>query len=49
MFHDRRLLQGLGNSFYIGIIVSVLSVAFGTSNAFLFERATSRQEGFSTS
>lgn len=38
LFHDRRLLQGLGNSFYIGIIVSLLSVAVGTSNAFLFER-----------
>lgn len=38
LFHDRRLLQGLYNSFFIGIIVSVLAVAVGTSNAFLFER-----------
>jgi len=38
MFHDRRLLRGLENSFLIGIMVSALSVAAGTSNAFLFER-----------
>jgi spermidine/putrescine transport system permease protein len=38
MFHDRRLLQGLTNSFVVGVIVSVLSVAVGTCNAFLFER-----------
>jgi spermidine/putrescine transport system permease protein len=38
MFHDRRLLRGLENSFLIGVIVSALSVAAGTSNAFLFER-----------
>jgi spermidine/putrescine transport system permease protein len=40
MFHDRRLLRGLENSFLIGTIVSALSVAAGTSNAFLFERKT---------
>ncbi|PWV98226.1 ABC-type spermidine/putrescine transport system permease subunit II [Hoeflea marina] len=38
MFHDRRLLRGLTNSLYIGVIVSALSVAAGTCNAFLFER-----------
>jgi len=38
MFHDRRIMQSLGNSFFIGAIVSSLSVAVGTSNAFLFER-----------
>ena len=38
MFHDRRLMEGLGNSFFNGAIVSVLSVAAGTCNAFLFER-----------
>jgi spermidine/putrescine transport system permease protein len=38
MFHDRRLMQGLWNSVYIGLIVSALSVAAGTCNAFLFER-----------
>ncbi len=38
MFHDRRLLRGLQNSFVIGLMVSTLSVLVGTSNAFLFER-----------
>jgi spermidine/putrescine transport system permease protein len=38
LFHDRRLLQSMGNSLVIGVIVSLLSVAAGTSNAFLFER-----------
>ena len=38
MFHDARLLRGLSNSLYIGVIVSALSVAAGTCNAFLFER-----------
>jgi len=39
MFHDERLLRGLENSLYIGIIVSAASVAVGTWNAFLFERS----------
>lgn len=38
MFHDRRLMKGLENSLYIGVIVSALAVAAGTCNAFLFER-----------
>ena len=38
MFHDRRLLQGLYYSFVIALSVSVLSVAVGTTNAFLFVR-----------
>ncbi len=38
LFHDDRLLQGIGNSAYIGLIVATLSVAAGTCNAFLFER-----------
>ncbi|MCJ8056641.1 ABC transporter permease [Shinella curvata] len=38
MFHDRRLLRGLENSLYIGVLVSALAVAAGTCNAFLFER-----------
>lgn len=38
MFHDRRLMEGLKNSLIIGLIVSALSVAVGTCNAFLFER-----------
>src|SRR4051812_13000269 len=38
MFHDRRIMQSIGNSFSIGILVAALSVAAGTANAFLFER-----------
>ncbi len=38
LFHDDRLLQGMGNSLYIGVIVAALSVAVGTCNAFLFVR-----------
>ncbi len=38
MFHDERLLRGLKNSVYIGVIVSALAVMAGTCNAFLFER-----------
>lgn len=38
MFHDRRLLQGLENSLFIGVIVSAMAVVAGTCNAFLFER-----------
>lgn len=38
MFHDRRLLRGMQNSLLIGLVVTALSVAVGTSNAFLFER-----------
>lgn len=38
MFHDRRIMQSLWNSFYIGAIVAALSVVVGTTNAFLFER-----------
>lgn len=38
LFHDDRLLRGLGNSVYIGVIVAALSTAAGTANAFLFVR-----------
>jgi spermidine/putrescine transport system permease protein len=38
MFRDRRIMQSLVNSCYVGVIVSCLSVAVGTSTAFLFER-----------
>jgi spermidine/putrescine transport system permease protein len=40
LLHDRRLMQSVGNSVMIGIAVACLSVAAGTSNAFLFERKT---------
>ncbi|RAI02342.1 ABC transporter permease [Acuticoccus sediminis] len=38
LLHDTRLLRGMGNSLYIGLIVAALAVAAGTTNAFLFER-----------
>jgi spermidine/putrescine transport system permease protein len=38
MFHDRRLLRGLYYSFVIAGCVSLLAVAVGTCNAFLFVR-----------
>ncbi|MBA3038967.1 MAG: ABC transporter permease subunit [Alphaproteobacteria bacterium] len=38
LFHDERLLRGLGNSVHNGLIVAALSVAAGTANAFLFVR-----------
>jgi spermidine/putrescine transport system permease protein len=46
MFYDRRIMQSLGNSFYIGAIVSTLSVVVGTSTAFLFERKQFRGKTF---
>jgi spermidine/putrescine transport system permease protein len=38
MFHDRRIMSSLFNSFVIGLTVSILSIVVGTCNAFLFER-----------
>jgi spermidine/putrescine transport system permease protein len=38
MFNDRRLMQSLRVSLYVGVIVAALSVIAGTLNAFLFER-----------
>ena len=38
VFHERSILRAIGTSAYIGFFVSVLSVAVGTSNAFLFNR-----------
>jgi spermidine/putrescine transport system permease protein len=46
MFHDERLLRGLTNSLYIGVIVSALSVAVGTCNAFLFTQRDFPLKGF---
>lgn len=46
MFNDRRLLQGLYNSFYIAISVSALSVFVGTCNAFLFVRSNLPAKNF---
>jgi len=38
LFHDGRLLESIWTSFFIACWVTVLSVAVGTTNAFLFER-----------
>ncbi len=46
LFHDERLMRGIGNSFYIGAIVSTLSVVLGTCNAFLFTRKDFRFKSF---
>ena len=46
MFHDRRLLRGLYYSFVIALMVSALSVAVGTTNAFLFVRRDFRFKNF---
>ncbi len=40
LFHDRALLRSIGVSAFVAVWVSVLSVAVGTCNAFLFERHT---------
>jgi spermidine/putrescine transport system permease protein len=40
LFHDRALLKAIGVSVLVAFFVTVLSVAIGTSNAFLFERET---------
>ena len=46
LFHDRRLLRGLYYSFWIALTVSLLAVAVGTCNAFLFERKTFPAKNF---
>ncbi len=38
IFYDQSLLGSIGTSFYIALWVATLSVAVGTTNAFLFER-----------
>lgn len=38
LLHDRGLMEALGTSLKIGLIVSALSVIAGACNAFLFER-----------
>jgi spermidine/putrescine transport system permease protein len=38
LFHDGRLLRSIWTSFYIACWVTLLSIAVGISNAFLFER-----------
>ncbi|MDX1737853.1 MAG: ABC transporter permease [Alphaproteobacteria bacterium] len=38
VFHDRSLLKGVSVSIFVAFCVTILSIAVGTSNAFLFER-----------
>ncbi len=46
LFHDDSLLDAIGVSLFVAFWVTVLSVAVGTSNAFLFERETFRFKNF---
>ncbi|GGA09632.1 ABC transporter permease [Neptunicoccus cionae] len=46
MFHDRRLLRGLYYSGIIGVMVSLLAVFVGTTNAFLFVRGNFPAKNF---
>ncbi|WP_288942289.1 ABC transporter permease [uncultured Roseovarius sp.] len=45
VFHERPILRAIGTSAFVGLCVSLLSVAVGTSNAFLFNRYDFRGKG----
>lgn len=45
LFHERRILASIGTSAFVAVCVSALSVAVGTSNAFLFNRYSFRGRG----
>lgn len=45
VFHERPILRAIGTSALVGLCVSVLSVAVGTTNAFLFNRYEFRGRG----
>ncbi|MCA0874001.1 ABC transporter permease subunit, partial [Seohaeicola saemankumensis] len=45
VFHERGILRAIGTSVFVAICVSVLSVAVGLSNAFLFSRYQFRGKG----
>ena len=45
VFHERPILRAIGTSAFVGFCVSVLSVAVGTTNAFLFNRYEFRGRG----
>ena len=45
VFHERPILRALGNSGFVAVFVSTLSVAVGTTNAFLFNRYDFRLKG----
>lgn len=44
-FHERPILRAIGTSAFVGICVSTLSLAVGTTNAFLFNRYQFRGRG----
>ncbi len=46
LFHDTSLLRAIGVSVFVAFWVTVLSVAVGTTNAFLFERRAFRFRNF---
>ncbi len=45
VFHERPILRAIGTSAFVALCVSVLSVAVGLSNAFLFNRYDFRGKG----
>ncbi|WP_212525492.1 ABC transporter permease [Actibacterium sp. MT2.3-13A] len=45
VFHERPILRAIGTSAFVGLCVSLLSVAVGTCNAFLFNRHRFRLRG----
>ncbi len=45
VFHERPILRAIGTSAFVGMFVSGLSVAVGTTNAFLFNRYEFRGKG----
>ncbi len=45
VFHERPILRAIGTSAFVAVCVSALSVAVGTTNAFLFNRYDFRGKG----
>ncbi len=45
VFHERSIMRAIGTSVFVAMCVSVLSVAVGLSNAFLFNRYQFRGKG----
>ena len=45
VFHERPILRAMGTSGFVALFVALMSVAVGTSNAFLFNRYSFRGKG----
>ena len=45
LFHERPILRAMGTSGFVALFVALMSVAVGTSNAFLFNRYSFRGKG----